>query len=510
MAPFAAVAGVSKSFGGIQALRSVSLAFAPGEIHGLVGANGAGKSTLVRILAGVHQPDAGEISIEGRPVVIPNTMAARGLGMSFIHQELNLVPKFTVLQSLGLGLDKPRRLGLTDWRSFRAEVEPIAQRLRFRFGLDELIEDLSVADRWMVSIGHALIHRSRLVAMDEPTASLSPDEVEQLFAIVTELRDDGVSILYISHRLDEIERLCDQVSVFRDGQHVGTMPRSEISRQSLIEAIIGGAAPAAPKTTSRAPGSDDAVLEVEDLYLPPNVNGVSFSVGRGEVVGLAGLVGAGRTEAVRVIFGADQAAAGSIKLEGREIRPRSPREASRMGIALVPEERRSQGLLLDESIRFNLSLASLDLFRRVPRLPFMDLQRARASSGEMVDRLQIRTPGVETETGKLSGGNQQKVVVGKWLMRQPKLLILDEPTRGVDVGARAEIHRVIRRQAEEGVPILMIASELEELLACDRVLVMREGSIVGELSGSSISVPAMLGLAYGDMAEGAIAREDVD
>ncbi len=358
-----------------------------------------------------------------------------------------------------------------------------------------------MADRWMVSIGHALIHRSRLVAMDEPTASLSPDEVEQLFDIVTELRDDGVAILYISHRLDEIERLCDQVSVFRDGQHVGTMPRGEISRQSLIEAIIGGAAPAAPKTVAPAPDSRDAVLEVEDLFLPPNVNGVSFSVGRGEVVGLAGLVGAGRTETVRVVFGADQATSGRIKLEGREIRPRSPREASRMGIALVPEERRSQGLLLDESVRFNLTLASLDLFRRVPRLPFMDLRRARASSGEMVDRLQIRAPGVETETGKLSGGNQQKVVVGKWLMRQPKLLILDEPTRGVDVGARAEIHRVIRRQAEEGVPILMIASELEELLACDRVLVMREGKVAGALSGPSISVPAMLGLAYGDMAE---------
>ena len=510
MAPFAEVVDVSKSFGGVQALRSVSLAFAPGEVHGLVGANGAGKSTLVRILAGVHQPDTGEIIIEGNPAVIPNTMAARGLGMSFIHQELNLVPKFTVLQSLGLGLEKPRRLGLTDWGSFRAEVEPIAQRLRFRFGLDELIEDLSVADRWLVSIGHALIHRSRLVAMDEPTASLSPDEVEQLFDIVTELRDDGVSILYISHRLDEIERLCDQVSVFRDGQHVGTMPRSEISRQSLIEAIIGGTAPAAPKTVGRARESRDAVLEVEDLYLPPNVNGVSFSVGRGEVVGLAGLVGAGRTETVRVVFGADQAVAGRIKLEGREIKPRSPREASRLGIALVPEERRSQGLLLNESIRFNLSLASLDLFRRVPRLPFVDLRRARASSGEMVDRLQIRTPGVETETGKLSGGNQQKVVVGKWLVRQPKLLILDEPTRGVDVGARAEIHRVIRRQAEEGVPILMIASELEELLGCDRVLVMREGKIAGALSGAAISVPAMLGLAYGDTAASTTTREDVD
>ena len=262
--------------------------------------------------------------------------------------------------------------------------------------------------------------------MDEPTASLSPEEVEQLFDIVTELRDDGVAVLYVSHRLDEIEQLCDQVSVFRDGAHVGTMPRSEISRQSLIEAIIGGPAPVPPKTVAPTPAQREPVLEVEDLCLPPNVNGVSFSVGRGEVVGLAGLVGAGRTEAVRIIFGADQAEAGRIRFEGREIRPKSPREAAKLGIALVPEERRSQGLLLDESVRFNLTLASLDLFRRVPRLPFMDLGRARSTSREMVDQLQVRTPDVETESGKLSGGNQQKVVVGKWLMRQPKLL---EPRR---------------------------------------------------------------------------------
>ena len=310
-----------------------------------------------------------------------------------------------------------------------------------------------------------------------------------------------MAVLYVSHRLDEIEQLCDQVSVFRDGQHVGTMPRRDISRQSLIEAIIGGPAPAPQKTAAPAPAHREPVLEVEDLYLPPNVNGVSFSVGRGEVVGLAGLVGAGRTEAARIIFGADQAEAGRIRFEGREIRPKSPREAARLGIALVPEERRSQGLLLHESVRFNLTLASLHRFRRIPKLPFMDLRRARSTSREMVDQLQVRTPDVETESGKLSGGNQQKVVVGKWLMRQPKLLILDEPTRGVDVGARAEIQRVIRHQAEEGVPILMIASELEELLGCDRVLVMREGKVAGALLGPSITVPAMLGLAYGDMAE---------
>jgi ABC-type sugar transport system ATPase subunit len=496
--PFAETRGVAKAFGGVQALRDVSMAFAPGEIHGLVGANGAGKSTLVRILAGVHQPDAGEIIIEGKPAVIPNTMAARELGMSFIHQELNLVPKFTVLQSLGLGLEKPGRLGFTDWRSFRAVVEPIAERLHFRFGLDELIEDLSVADRWMVSIGHALIHRSRLVAMDEPTASLSPDEVEQLFGIITELRDDGVAILYVSHRLDEIERLCDRVSIFRDGHHVATLPGSDVSRQALIEGIIGGPAPTPEHAVSASAEPLEPVLEVEDLQLPPNVNGVSFSVGRGEVVGLAGLVGAGRTESARIVFGADRAVSGRVRLEGREIMPRSPREASKLGIALVPEERRSQGLLLQEPVRFNLTLASLDLFRARSRLPFVNLSRARHSSREMVERLDIRTPGVEEETGKLSGGNQQKVVVGKWLMRQPKLLILDEPTRGVDVGARAEIHRTIRRQAEAGVPILMIASELEELLGCDRVLVMREGKIVGALTGPSITVPAMLALSYGD------------
>jgi ribose transport system ATP-binding protein len=495
MPPFVEAVHVSKAFGGVQALDDVSLGFEPGEVHGLIGANGAGKSTFVRILAGVHQPDAGEIILDGQPRHVRNPLVARGLGMSFIHQELNLVPKFSVLTNLGLGLRKPTRFGMTDWRAFRAEVEPVAERLKFPFRLDAIAEDLSVADRWLVSIGHALVHKARLVAMDEPTASLSADEVDRLFDVIADLRSSGVAVIYVSHRLDEVEHLCDRVSVFRNGRLVGSLVRGEITRARLIEGIIGGPPPQAHRASGVAV-ERETVLRIEDVRRPPMVNGVSFTLGRGETVGLAGLVGAGRTELARILFGVDKGAEGRVVLDGREIRPGSTRDAARLGIALVPEERRTQGLLLRESVRFNLTLPSLRSFRVTPTLPYVRLEGAARASRDMVQRLDIRTPDVETTVGRLSGGNQQKVVVGKWLMRQPRVLILDEPTRGVDVGARAEIHRTIRELAAGGVPILMIASELEELLGCDRVLVMREGRVAGELAGEAITVPAMLALCY--------------
>ena len=496
MIPFVDAVGVTKAFGGVQALDDVSLQFLGGEVHGLVGANGAGKSTFIRTLAGVLQPDAGEIHVTGTRQHIRNPMVARSLGMSFIHQELSLIPRFTVLQNLGLGLRKPTRFGMTDWKAFRATVAPVVERLRFPFSLDAVAGDLSVAERWLVAIGHALVHEARLVAMDEPTASLSPEEAGRLFEVVREMRSSGVAVIYVSHRLDEVQDLCDRVSIFRNGRLVDSMERATITRQALVEGIIGGVPPEPTRHTSVATEAD-AVLEVHDLVRAPMVKGVSLRVGRGEVVGVAGLVGAGRTEVARMLFGLEQPESGRIVLEGTEVRPKSTREAARLGVALVPEERRTQGVLLDESVRFNLTLPSLRDFRVSPRVPLVRLDRTTARAQQSVTSLDIRTPSVHTTVGRLSGGNQQKVVVGKWLMRRPRLLILDEPTRGVDVGARAEIHRTIRGLAGSGVAILMIASELEELLTCDRVIVLREGRVAGVLRGDDITVPAMLSLCYG-------------
>jgi len=494
--PFVDAIGVTKAFGGVQALEDVSLQIRSGEVHGLVGANGAGKSTFIRTLAGVQQPDAGEIRIAGVAQHIRNPQVARSLGMSFIHQELSLIPRFTVLQNLGLGLRKPTRFGMTDWRAFRESVSPVAERLRFPFSLDAVAADLSVADRWLVAIGHALVHEARLVAMDEPTASLSPEEAGRLFEVVREMRASGVAVMYVSHRLDEVQDLCDRVSIFRNGKLVGSLDRSGITRAALIEGIIGGTPPDVARHVAVATEAEP-LLEVVDLVRAPMVKGVSLRVGRGEVVGVAGLVGAGRTEVARMLFGLDQPESGRIVLEGTEVRPKSTREAARLGVAMVPEERRTQGVLLDESVRFNLTLPSLRSFRVAPGVPLLRFDKTTARSQELVDQLDIRTPSVHTTVGRLSGGNQQKVVVGKWLMRRPRLLILDEPTRGVDVGARAEIHRTIRGLASNGVAILMIASELEELLTCDRVIVLREGRVAGVLSSDEITVPAMLSFCYG-------------
>ncbi len=490
--------GISKAFGGVQAIEGISIGFAPGQVHGLVGANGAGKSTFIRILAGVHQPDAGEIYIDERAVQIHNPLHAQGLGLSFIHQELNLVPGFTVLQSLSLGLQKEKRFGIIDWRLLRDRIQPIAESLGFPFSLSEYIDNLSVADRWLVSIGHALVHKAQLIAMDEPTASLSLAEAERVFEIVRNLAARGTSIIYVSHRLNEIEQLCDRVTIFRDGKQVRTIEKQELTRQALIEGIIGREMPSPEGRAVRRESRQGAPkLEVRDLVRRPAVNGVSFSVGSGEIVGLAGLVGSGRTETVRLIFGADRPESGSILLEGMPVRFESPAEAWRHGVGLVPEERRSQGLLLGESVRFNLDLPSLRRLRHFPWIPLISPKKGSQRIREVAETVKLKPANTDVVVGRLSGGNQQKVVVGKWLIQRPSVLILDEPTRGVDVGARAEIHRTIQQLADNGVSVIMVASELEELVGCDRIIVMKEGHVVGELTGDDITVAKMLSLIYG-------------
>ena len=502
--PFLSVRSVSKSYGGAEALRGVSLSVSSGEVHGLVGANGAGKSTLIRILAGLTQPDGGDILVDGRRVVADSPQVASRLGMSFIHQELAFVPGMTVLENIMLGMPKKTRLGVVDWRAIAKDVAPIAGRVGVRAPLDANAKGLSTAENWLVNITRALVLRARLIVMDEPTAALSAAEAERLFSIIRDLRRSGVAVLYVSHRLDEILELCQRVTVFRDGRSVAELAGTELTRQAIVEAIVGGVVDAPAKRTS-ARVSGEAALSVRALGRAPRVKAVSFDLRKGEVLGLGGLVGAGRTELARLLFGADRPQTGSMTLEGKPFAPRSPADAVKSGLGFVPEERRVEGLILTKSLAFNLSLANLQsiVFHRAA--PFISGARRRTLAERAIRDLAIRTASAEMPVGRLSGGNQQKVVIARWLASKRKVLILDEPTRGVDVGARAEIHRLIRDLAADGMAVLVISSEPEELPdMCDRALVMAEGRIVGELAGAALTRERIIAASYA----GAVERQE--
>lgn len=494
--PFLSGTGIRKAFGGAQALKGVSIELRRGEVHGLVGANGAGKSTLIRILAGLVQPDGGEIRIDGNPVAIESPHRAGELGMSFIHQDLALVPTMTVLQNIMLGTAKKTHFGLVDWRAAAREVIPTAERVGLHAALDTKVRHLSTAESWLVSICRALVHKARLIVMDEPTASLSVSESERLFTIIKHLAASGVAVLYVSHRLDEILRLCRRVSVFRDGASIACLEGAEIKRPVLVEAIVGHReAVKAPVERRKATGAP--LLSVTDLARQPKVNGVTFALHEGEVLGIGGLVGSGRSEFARLIYGADRIDGGTMALAGKAFAPRSSAEACRAGIGFVPEERRSDGLLLTKSVAFNLSLANLASLVVSPALPFISGAKRNALARDMVRELAIKTASVGAPVARLSGGNQQKVVIGRWLRRKPRLLILDEPTRGVDIGARAEIHRLIRSLAANGMAVLVISSEPDELPdLADRVLVMADGRIVRSLEGEDISRAAIVAASY--------------
>jgi ABC-type sugar transport system ATPase subunit len=496
--PFVVARGIAKSFGGAQALKDVSIEILPGEVHGLVGANGAGKSTLIRCLAGLVRPDSGTISVDGRAVAIETPQQATDLGMSFIHQELAFVPGMTVLQNIMLGIPKRSRFGMVDWRSIARDVAPIAARVGITAPMNATVRGLPTAENWLISICRALVRKARLIVMDEPTASLSASESEKLFAIVRDLSASGVAVLYVSHRLNEILDLCHRVSVFRDGRSVQEFDRDGLTRAALVEAIVGGR-PAGAEPVRHSAEGRKVVLRVAGMARLPRVKGVSFDLHEGEVLGLGGLVGAGRTELVRLIYGADLPDGGRMSLEGGPFAPRAPHEAVKRGLGLVPEERRAEGLLLNKSVAFNISLASLKRIVRGPALPLVS-GRARTNLAlDMIRALSIRTEGPETPAGRLSGGNQQKVVIGRWLASRPRVLILDEPTRGVDVGARAEIHRLIRGLAGQGLAVLVVSSEPEELPdVCDRVLVMAEGRIVRELAGPAVTRHAIVEASYAE------------
>jgi ribose transport system ATP-binding protein len=493
--PFLAVSNIRKAYGGVQALKGVSLTLEAGEVHGLVGANGAGKSTLIRILAGLAHSDGGEVAVDGTIATIDNPARATELGMNFIHQELAFVPGMTVLENIMLGLPKKKRLGMVDWKAIARDVEPVARRVGITASLDAEVKDLSTAENWLINICRALIRKARLIVMDEPTASLSAAESETLFRIIEDLRESGVAILYVSHRLDEILRLCRRVTVFRDGNSVSVLENDELTRAGLVNAIVGGAVE--QLAHERLTIAQDVALSVRGMTRLPKVNDISLDLHRGEVLGIGGLVGAGRSELVRLIYGADRPDSGSMTLDGQPFAPKTPAAAVKAGMGLVPEERRAEGLLLSKSVAFNLQLANLLNIVRSPALPLIDYSKRETLSAQIVRDLAVKTPNIETPVGLLSGGNQQKVVIGRWLLRAPKILILDEPTRGVDIGARADIHRLIRDLAARGMAVLVVSSEPDELPdLCDRVLVMAEGRIVRELTGTNITRNAIVEASY--------------
>jgi rhamnose transport system ATP-binding protein len=474
--PLVELRGIGKSYGGVQAVADVSFAIRSGTVHALVGENGAGKSTLVKILTGVIQPDDGEILIEGEPHRVGDPQTAHNLGIVAMFQEPTVFPDLSVAENVFAGRHRRTALRTVAWGAMRSEASRILEELGADFSADTPVRGLGVADRQLLEIAKALSSSARLLIMDEPTAALSPNEVENLFATVGRLRERDVAIVFVSHRLEEVTAVADTVTVLRDGRHIETKPAAELSQGEIVRLMVGRSLDELfPKEEAEI---GDVVLRAEGLTRRGVFSNVSFELRRGEIVGLAGFVGSGRTEVARSIFGIDRLDSGELWITGRRFRPRSPRSALRRGLAYLPEDRLQQGLVQPMSIAVNASMAVL------PRLtPAGVLQpwRERALARRFMEQLRIRATSPAQIVRSLSGGNQQKVVLSKWLAAEPRVLILDEPTHGVDVGTKADVHRAISHLAAQGLSILMISSELPEILGMsDRVLVMREGRLVAE------------------------------
>jgi len=469
---------ISKRFPGVQALSDVRLGVRPGEVHALLGENGAGKSTLIKIISGVHQPDSGTLMIDGKPVQFNGPRDAQQAGIATIFQELSLYPELTVAENIFMG-HHPRRWGglVVDWGAMNARAREILDSLDILdLDVTTKVGLLNVGNRQRVEIAKALSLSARVLIMDEPTAALTESDVERLFAIVRLLRQRGVGIVYISHRLQEVFEVADRVTVLRDGQYIATREVKDITEPMLIEMMVGREINELfPKLPSKI---GETVLEVQNLMREPYTRGVSFSVRAGEILGISGLVGSGRSETAQAIFGIYPAKSGTIKVNHRVVSIKNPADAIRHGIAYVPEDRGTQGLVRAMTLRENSSMAVL---KQLSRATFINRDGERQLAHQSIEKFMIRAYSGEQIVSKLSGGNQQKVVVGKWLASNPRVLIVDEPTRGVDVGAKAEIHRLLSELAAQGLAVIMISSELPEILGMsDRVLVMREGRIVAE------------------------------
>jgi ABC-type sugar transport system ATPase subunit len=473
-APVVELAGISKSFTGLKVLKDISFDVRPGEVHALLGENGAGKSTLIKIIAGVHQPDSGELRVAGAPVRFSSPREAQRAGIATVYQELLLFPELTVAENIFLGHAPRRPWGGLDWEAMRVKARELLDSLDSHdLDVDARVSVLSVANRQRVEIAKALSRNARLVIMDEPTAALAEADVQRLMEMVRWLRGRGVGIVYVSHRMAEIFALADRVTVLRDGALIGTRPIGEVDEKTLVSMMVGRSIEQLfPKEEAKIGAT---VLELRGVSHQSTVKDISLSLRAGEILGIAGLVGSGRTELALTVFGITPATAGEILVDGKPVAIDSPGKARDLGIAYVPEDRGQQGLIRPQTVRENVSLAVLD---RIARLFVIDHRREAALARDAIKRFGIRTRGPEQRVRQLSGGNQQKVVLAKWLATEPRILILDEPTRGIDVGAKAEVHALISKLAGQGLAILLISSELPEVLGMsDRVLVMNGGRI---------------------------------
>jgi ribose transport system ATP-binding protein len=495
--------GIRKAFPGVQALDGVSLSVSAGEVLALLGENGAGKSTLMKILAGVYTPDAGELLLDGQPIHFRGVADALTHGIVLIHQELNLADNLSVAANLFLGNEDLRggALGWLDNRRMKERARGLLQRVGLEVSPSQRVGDLPLGQRQMIEIARALSQKARVLIMDEPTSSLTQRETERLFEVIADLKRSGVAVVYISHRLMEVQQIADRVVVLRDGRNSGALAREEITHRRMVELMVGrdlklffrrSHAADAAKPVSEAP----VRLELREVcYLGGPQTPVSFAVRGGEIVGMAGLVGAGRTELSEALFGLRRLTRGEVRLDGQVVSIRSPRDAVVSGLLLAPEDRRQFGLVLEESVQRNLGLPNLD---QNSRYGMVSTRSETEMARRLCDRLRVKTPRLSQPVGLLSGGNQQKVVLGKWLARQPRVLILDEPTRGVDVGAKSEIYALMDELAAAGIAIVMISSDLEEVLGMsDRVLVLHEGRLAGELPRAALSEQAIMHLATG-------------
>jgi ribose transport system ATP-binding protein len=493
-APIFELRDIQKSFPGVHALNGVGFDLRPGEVHALLGENGAGKSTLVKVICGIYQPDSGSIRLDGEPVAITGPTHAQSLGISAVHQELHLETYLTVAENIFLGRQPIGRFGLIDYRRMNREAGDLLRRLGVALDPEATVESLSIAQRQIIAIARAISTTARIIIFDEPTSSLTERETNMLFEMITRLRAEGLGIVYISHRMEEIFRLCDRVTVLRDGRYVATKRVAETNMRDLIGMMIGRDISDLFRKEPAVIG--DTVLEVSRLTKQGLLHDISFSVRRGEIVGVAGLVGAGRTELARAIFGDLPFDGGGIRIAGKPLPlHHSSRRAIMAGIGLVPEDRKEQGLVTGLSVRHNISMAML---RALSWFSVLNISGEKRLAETYVRKLAIKTPTIDQKATYLSGGNQQRVVIAKWLATQPKLLIVDEPTRGVDVGAKAEIHELLCKLAKDGMAIIMISSDLPEVLAMsDRVLVMHQGRIAVDLPAAEATQETIMGYATG-------------
>ena len=488
MTPFLEFRGLAKRFPGVHALDGVTFAVERGSCHGLIGENGAGKSTLGKILAGIHQADAGEIFLEGRAIRPETPLEARSLGIAIVHQELAFCPNLTVAENLCLG-DLPAKRGWLDRGRLRTRARAMLAETGAEIDPGVAVGTLSPGREQQVQIAAAVGTGARIIVMDEPTSALSAAEAGELMRLVARLKARGITLIYISHRMEELFAICDAITVLRDGRHVATEPAAATTPHRVVAQMIGRELSAfAAAHLDKPPGAK--CLEVEELSSPGRFAGVSFSVRAGEIVGLAGLVGAGRSEVLQAVFGLDPKAAGRVRVGGREVRPRSVSAAMRAGMGLVPEDRKREGLVLGMNVRENCSLAALPLLSRAG---WMSRRKERGIAADACDRLRVKTPSIDAPLAGLSGGNQQKIAFAKWLVPASDVLLVDEPTRGVDVGAKAEIHRLLDELAAKGKALLVVSSELPELLAlCGRILVMRAGRLVAEVPRDQFSEATLM------------------